>query len=161
MNIKHKFRLCGRVLVTYGSSQVSYVICHQVTIYLYEWRSWTLCLHFLCVWVIPSWDCDGFFNCFIYSVLEARERVQSNQEVNYLALTTSHGIHISQQALLMPTDCLLLSLSLTVSVSGSHRHAKAMHSGNDRCFRLVDAASWGCVDVMYSDTHSLSMSAHT
>lgn len=55
----------------------------------------------------------------ISSVPTSRERVQSDQEVNYLELTASHRTHISQQALLTLIGCLLLSLSCTLSVSPS------------------------------------------
>ena len=84
--------------------------------------------------------------------------MRSNQEVNYLELTASHGMPVSQQALLMPFDCLLLSLSLTLSRLAA---AEAMHSvSRDMCYGLRDAASY--MDIMYSDTHIVySMFAHT
>lgn len=90
---------------------------------------------------------------FLSLVLTVRE---FNQEVNYLELIASHGIHTFPRR--MPTVAFLLSFSLMVSVS--HRNTKVVHSVCDvlpagRCIIIVHT------DIMYSGTCILSISTHT
>lgn len=133
MNINHTFRRRVCRLLTQR------VLCNLSPgnngLYLCEWWGWRLSLVcvrvvFECVCLIPSQDVMASLiptvidSPLVFSSLPLTEKewVQSNQEVNYLELTASHEIHISQQALLMPTDCLLF-LSLTISVSHSQSNA--------------------------------------
>lgn len=80
-------------------------------------------------------------------VLPSRERVPSNQEVNYLELIASHSKQISQQALLMPIDWFLLSVSLAASVS-PRRCTRSMAM---LCsfYSPVGAPSWGFTDNVF------------
>lgn len=111
----------------------------------------------VCVCVRNTYlGCDGVCNCFpthLPLLGAVRER---NQEVNYLELIASHGMHTFPRR--MPTVAFLLSFSLMVSVT--HRNTKVVHSVCDvlpagRSIIIVHT------DIMHSGTCILSISTHT
>lgn len=126
MNIKYEFRLCA--FLTHCFSQVSCVICRHMCGYQWPLAGCVMSLCFVCECVSGSEiPILAVMVCVIASpliflsvVLTVRERMENNQEVNYLELTASHGIHALPRR--MPAAafyCLFLLWFLRLTVGQS------------------------------------------